>query len=107
MGGGNCSLQSQGALYFLLFYNCLYLWSCQRQKEEENEGEEEEDDDDDEDDEDDNDEEDIRGKDVKKTGASKISTKLGNGPSQIGTQHQHCLAWFHEVLNCTLKILKA
>jgi hypothetical protein len=71
-----------------LFYNCLYLWSCQRQKEEENQGEEEDDDDD----EGDNDEEDIRGKDVKKAGASKISTKLGNGPSQIGTQHQHCLA---------------
>jgi hypothetical protein len=72
-----------------LFYNRLYLWSCQRQKEEENEGEEEEDDDDDEDD---NDEEDMRGKDVKKAGAPKLSTKLGNGPSQIGTQHQHCLA---------------
>jgi hypothetical protein len=91
MGVGNCSLQSQGALCFRLFYNRLYLWSCQRQKDEENEGEEE-DDDDDEEEEDDNDEEDIRGKDVKKAGASKISTKLGNGPSQIGTQHQHCLA---------------
>jgi hypothetical protein len=86
MGVGNCSLQSQGAPCFRLFYNCLYLWSCQRQKEEENEGEEDVDDD-----EDDNDEENIRGKDVKKAGASKISTKLGNGPSQIGTQHQHCL----------------
>lgn len=90
MGVGNCSLQSQGALRFRLFYNCPYpyLWSCQRQKEEENDSEE----DDDDDDEGDNDEEDIRGKDVKKAGASKISTKLGNGASQIGTQHQHCLA---------------
>jgi DNA polymerase phi len=89
MGVGNCSLQSQGALCFRLFYNRLYLWSCQRQKDEENEGEEEDDDDDDEEEEDDNDEEDIRGKDVKKAGASKISTKLGNGPSQIGHGGEH------------------